>query len=465
MKKAFLLGLLIVLGMASVGSAELRGEWDTWLKLNLRPELALDSFYSFLDVQYATCNLTLEAASLLNADGLDAVWFEAYGSVGAFSAWSLLFFNPESFFGSSFMLFQNAAEVSVGGVDFYALFAVKDVYGGLGFIGTGFAIGGIGAVRGCRFGVEVAFNLDSQLWPIFRYGLYGGLTDWTYTLCASDIWYPYWILGQYTPYVIVPTCDLLFSYLTGIAQFPISCVDLYVGALFDCEGFLFLSFLAEDIDVGIDWLKIYGLSVTYWIDEKYVSLWTQIETGDVVCFQPYFTVWYAGESWPDAISLNALTLTCTVLGCQFYWGHLFDRYMVDYGEWMGMPAYDVWGGPRIEIYGFGPLGVNLVSLLDEYPCLWIVYEGDGQSGEPYFPNEVFGVRCDEDSCCGGLFSFALSNFFSTEFDAPVTGIFGWMGSYVELYVGVGSNVNLIGALNVTSLHGVEFITMGVEVAW
>jgi len=47
----------------------------------------------------------------------------------------------------------------------------------------------------------------------------------------------------------------------------------------------------------------------------------------------------------------------------------------------------------------------------------------------------------------------------------VNGIFGWMGSYIELTVGVGSNVSLIGGLNVSAALGTEFLTLGVKVAW
>jgi hypothetical protein len=42
---------------------------------------------------------------------------------------------------------------------------------------------------------------------------------------------------------------------------------------------------------------------------------------------------------------------------------------------------------------------------------------------------------------------------------------GWMGSYAELAAAIGPHVELIAALNVTALNGVDSVTMGVEVAW
>jgi len=463
MKRALVLCLFVVLGAACAAAAEFQAEWDTWLRLDLSPALAMEDFYSFLDLRYVTSSLTAEAAALVSPDGLDAVWFEAYGSVGAFSAWSLLCFDPNSDFGSEFTLFQNAAEISVGGVDFYAVMAMQDVsWVGLGWIGSGFALGGIGTVDGCRFAVEVTSNLEPLLFPILRYGLYAGLTDWTYTLCSSDIWYPYWIIGGYDILVDEDTCEVLISYVTAIAEFPICCADIYLGATFDCDGLGFFSLLVEDVDFGIDWLKIYGFSITYFLNWKHIELWTEIETGDVVCFRPYFTIHYDHELTTEfgPVTLNALTLSCWALGCEFYWGHLFDREMVHQSGRMYYPTY-FYGGPHFDQFGFEPTGVGLVSLNERFECAWVEWAG----AEFYAPNEVIGFRCDEDSCCGGLFSVASSSFFSTEYDVPITGLMGWMGSYAELAAAIGPHVELIAALNVTALNGVDSITMGVEVAW
>ncbi len=461
MKRALVLGLFVVLGAACAASAEFQAKWDTWLRLDLSPALALEDFYSFLDLRYGTSSLTAAAAALVSPDGLDAVWFEAYGSVGAFSAWSLLFFDPNEGLDSQFSLFQNAAEISIGDVDLYAIFAMQDVFGG-GTIGSGLAFGAIGTAGSCRFALEVTSNLEPLLFPILRYGLYAGLTDWTYTLCSSDIWYPYWIIGGYDVLVDEDTCEVFVSYVTGIAELPICCADIFLGATFNCEGLGFFSLLVEDVDFGIDWLKIYGFSITYFLNWKHIELWTAVETGEVVCFKPYFTVHYDHELATEfgPVTLNALTLSCWALGCEFYWGHLFDRQMVHYDGRMYYPTY-FYGGPHFDEFGFEPIGVGLVSLNEQFECAWVAWDGD----DAYLPNEVIGFRCDEDSCCGGLFSIAVSSFFSTEYDEPITGLFGWMGSYVELAAAVGPHMELVGALNVSALNGADSITMGVEVAW
>jgi hypothetical protein len=447
-----------MLGVGVACSAQLQGEWDTWLKLDLAP-FGLGSFYSFLDIQYLVGGWTLEAATIVDAAGLDNIWFEAYGSLGAFSAWSLVYFNPDKTT-PAFVGFENGAEVSIAGVDIYALFGILPKGEGWG---SGFALGGIGTAGDIRIGAEITWNLYPNLWFVFLYGLNGAVTDWTYTYCSSDIWNPYWYVGALG--VIQSGCDVIFSYITAVAQFPICCADIYVMAEFSCTGFDFLSFLAKNVDIGLDWLKIYELGITYDVDSKDIGFAFQIVTGDIVCFKPYFTIVTGSDGFftLDGIQLSALTLTCTVGGCEFFWGHIFDPMMMYYSGWM-WPTNPTLGGPALAEYRFNAMGGGLQRMTTAgKTCVYRVWDGTAYQ----YPNEVFGIQCDEDSCCGGLFSFGVSNFFSTDtFTVPdVTGIFGWMGTYVELTVGVGSNVSLVGGMNVSNLNGVEFLTIGVEVAW
>jgi len=453
MKKALVLSLFVMLGVGVACSAQLQGQWDTWLKLNLTDPIGLESFYSYLDIQYLVGGWTLEAAAVIDEDGLYTVWFEGFGQLGAFSMWSLAYFNPVDVLFSGF---ETAAEVSIAGVDLYALFAIQSVDGA---IGSGFAIGGIGTAGDIKIGAEVTWNLKSNLWTIWRYGV-GYVADWTYTDCSSDFFMPYWEIGGLS--VIQSSCQVAFTYLTGVAQFPVCCADVYAMVRFSCaSGFEFFSVMAKNVDIGIPWLKIYDVGATYFLDSKVAAAAIQIKTGDIVCFKPYFTIGGDVDGGVlDSIILNALTFTCTLGGCELYWGHIFDPYMYLYSSswWPGQSDFS-YGGTLLM--AFNPLGIGL-NYDDFYPyCSWVVTVDQ----ETFYPNEVFGIQCDEDSCCGGLFSFGVSNFFLSNDEDGVTGIFGWMGTYVELTVGVGSNVSLVGGMNVSALNGVEFITMGVQVAW
>lgn len=456
MKKALVLSLFVMLGVGVACSAQLQGEWDTWLKLDITPTFGLNSFYSFLDIQYLVGGWTLEAATIINEDGLYNIWFEAYGSLGAFSMWSLAAFDPTPT-APLFATFENGAEVSIAGVDIYALFAIQPVGAGWG---SGFALGGIGTAGDIRIGAEITWNLGSNLWGIFLYGLNGWVTDWTYSFCSAvggtDLWQPIWYYGSLG--VIQSGCEVIFSYITAVAQFPICCADVYVMARFSCTGFDCLGFLAKNVDIGLDWLKIYQLGFTYTLTDKNAGIFFQVVTGDIVCFKPYFTVQFdEATAAIQGITLNALTLSCTVGGCEFYWGHIFNHLMnkVSGSYWESGPCGMT--QPGFANFYFMPVGLLLSRYAD---CVWSVVVDE----TTYYPNEMFGIQCDEDSCCGGLFSFGVNNFFHTT-DSVATGIFGWMGTYATLTVGVGSNISLVGAMNVTALNGVEFITMGVQVAW
>jgi hypothetical protein len=489
---------------AFMGSAqEFKGEWDSIIKINgvsLAP-LSID-FYSYLDTQYVVSGFTLEAATIITEAGLANLWFEAYGTLGAFSMWSLVGFDPMT---PKFVNFENAVEVSIAGVNIYGLFGILPVADDpltIGVdesgIGSGFALGGIGTAGDIRVGVEFTSNLYPNLWFVMLYGLNGAVSDWTYTMCASDIWNPSWIVGALA--AIQTECISMFSYLTVVVEFPICCADVYVMGEFSCEGFDFMSFLVKNLDIGIPWLNIYELGITYTVDAKAIDFTFKVVTGDVVCFKPYWTiVTEDGGITLDGIKLNALTLSCDVGGCEIFWGHIFDFDQVRYTGWM-WPTNPSLTGPYVDDYRFEAVGGGLTRFVG-YGCafsvlvtkdVWTDADDDlifedtevvhGTAKSVAYPNEVFGFQCDQDSCCGGLFSFSVNNFFSTNpavlgvttasahltqtllSDAAI-GIFGWMGSYVELTAGIGSNLSVIGGLKVTAMNKVEFITMGFELAW
>jgi len=330
----------------------------------------------------------------------------------------------------------------------------------IGGPGTGFALGGIGTAGDIRLGAEITWNLYPNLWGIFLYGLNGWVTDWTYSFCSAvggtDLWQPIWYYGSLG--VVQSTCEVIFTYITAVAQFPICCADVYVMARFSCTGFDCLGFLVKNVDIGLDWLKIYQLGFTYTLTDKNAGIFFQVVTGDIVCFKPYFTVQFdEATAAIQGITLNALTVSCTVGGCEFYWGHIFNHLMnkVSGSYWESGPCGMT--QPGFANFYFMPVGLLLSRYAD---CVWSVVVDE----TTYYPNEMFGIQCDEDSCCGGLFSFGVNNFFHTT-DSAATGIFGWMGTYAQLTVGIGSNISLVGALNLSAGNGVEWILMGVNVAW
>jgi len=142
MRNALVLGLFVVLGVAFVSSAQLSGQWYTSLKLDLDPFGTYETpsgwqepfFYSVLDIQYLVGDWTFAAAAEFSTTQVNTmtasyydVWFEAYGSLGPFSSWSLLALSTSSFQGLQqpvWEVFQSGAALTIGGVDTYAVFAL-----------------------------------------------------------------------------------------------------------------------------------------------------------------------------------------------------------------------------------------------------------------------------------------------------------------------------------------------------
>jgi len=500
MKRALVLSLLVVIGLAFAGSAQtFAGEWDTYLGIDVNEtDIGLAGFYSFLDMQYLIGGWTFESASLLSSAGLVGQWFEAYGSLGAFSAWSLLAFDPTL---PAFLTFENVAEISIAGVDVFAAFAIADTYwagittndcqtAATGVVASGFALGGIGTAGDVRIGLEVTWNLYPTLYSVWLYGVYGGVSDWSWQPC-NYIWDGRWFLGGLAP--IQTGCDVVFSYLTAMVEFPICCATITGMAMFDCAtGFDFLNIVVKDIDLGIPWLKIWGMGITYTVAEKNIGYYFQLVGGDAVCFTPYLSV-KMYENYFDGIQLDALTFACDIGGCTFNWGHIFDRAWMSYSGSPQNPFWPYYPGASYFSEGaeyshyFTPTG----SITTRSYCSFRVDTGITESDEdcpdalgPYavyaYPNEMFGLSCDQDSCCGGLFSFDVYNFFHTTADTAgvldrgdgdnedatgMTGIFGWMGTYVEVHIGIGANSTVTTGLTVTAKNGVETFLVGFELGW
>ncbi|MGD9675974.1 MAG: hypothetical protein AB7V19_04745, partial [Candidatus Bipolaricaulia bacterium] len=71
MKWALVLTLVVVVAAAVAGSAQLQGEWNTLVWLDLSPTFDLAEFYSFFDIQYLMGGWMLEAAALVDQLGLN----------------------------------------------------------------------------------------------------------------------------------------------------------------------------------------------------------------------------------------------------------------------------------------------------------------------------------------------------------------------------------------------------------
>jgi len=428
MKKALVLAIVCALGLGFAGFAAspLSGSWATDIcfePLIAGHSLDVDSFMSVLDLDYTVGGWIFGMTMILDSGGFDNLYFDATGNLGAFSMSSFLDFDPTAL-APKFLSWENAAQVSIAGVQFYGLFAVQNVANEFDVytIGSGAAFGAIGTAGDLKVGAEIDFNLASELSTMWTYG-FGYLTTWVTYDCGA------WYKGMLS-IVQTETC-VCWTGFDIKAQFPFTCATVLVTANFNpTDGFHSVTFGFDDINIGIPWLLLDDVDITFHIQTKSIALdWQLVYTG--VCFTPYLSVVY--DSALDTITgikFNALTLSYTWNGVTFKAGDIFGDH--------------VWGGYH---YGFSATG-DLTST-----CIYdTLYD------------EFFGVEVDGDSCCGGAFSAGVYNFFRVDAPVAVGGIFDWQETLVNLEFGIASNLTIRLSLGVDTAD-INSLCVGFTFTW
>ena len=472
MKKALVIGvaLVLMLGVATVADG-LFGEWSTWISLgvtDIDANVTLHSFDSYLNLGYMVGGCTFEMHSIVGAEGLRYVWFDGFGSLGAFTFKTWIGFDPGGdvtwFTEPGFLAWDTAVTVSIAGVELYALMALEDMlYNSLynwdealgyeqGDIGYGFALGGIGQCGDARVGAEVDFNVSPQLCWYWYYGYDGGLTDWWGSYCDT-----HFNTARYIgPGAAIQSgCEVAFSGAQLWVEYPFTCFTLLSRVGFSCDnGFEKLCLTAYDIDLCLGWLKLWALDICFEIQTKTATYAFDVVVCEDLCFTPYFSV-HMDDNVLDGIELDALTLDYDFNGVTFKWGHMFDNVWPRAAGWgsvccdlcaAGYPAYAAGTS-----WYFTPKG----AITRRSYCGLMIEDAEQVE---YRPDEFFGIELDSDACCGGALAGGIYTFFDTDGLVNVE-LFDWLATYTEVTVGVGSNVEIRGSLLV-SFVGVEDFGIG-----
>jgi len=465
LKKALVVAMVMVLGLGlAAWAGSFSGEWNSKVSFDLSAgagsAITLAGFQSFIDVQYGVGTFTFESSTLFREAGLLGQWFEAFGTLGAFQVWSLLTFDPAN---ALFVDFEAVVDVSIAGVEIYAGAALQDpswngtwtssVYSvPTGDVGFGSLFGVIGTAGDLKVGGEIDFNVSPLIHWVWHYGVFGGVTDWTYFVCD-----PYDIEGAawQSLTVIQTDCTTAFSYATFYAEYPWACADILAYLEFSCDGFTGFSIGVENVDFGLSWLNIYAFEVNFTTQSKSTGLWFDIAVADTVCFTPYIeVVTEEGSNYSiTGLELNALTVSYDLAGCTIGWGQIFDHEWVRHSGWMTGYNY----APYADNWYFTPTGG--ITRNEGYGCAAAF-----GSGNDVYPNEYFGIACDSDSCCGGALSFGVHNFLMSDAGASMYGIFGWLGTYASVNVGIGSNMNVMAGMKV-DYESLQSFTIGFALTW
>jgi hypothetical protein len=432
MKKALVLGLLVLGLGAAVYAGPLTGSWATTIRFDGSP-LAILGFESVLQIDYAVGGWVLGANAIFNATAFDNLFFEADGQLGAFRFNSMLDFEPQT---PSFMAWTNAAALSLAGVDVFALFMVKNLgTADAPIIGSGATIGLVGSAGDISWTVITAFNMPVNGYYWWAYGY-----DW---MIARDAYksscYAFggWSKPSALPWSVqTQGCCVCWSGTSIYVDFPFTCLDVTAYVDFTCTaGFSGFGLYLTGIESGLGWLTIEEVDIDFTVDSKAVTTYFGLSFGDWGCVRPYFTL-EGADTTITGITLNALLLTYSFNGVTFKAGEIFDN------TWY---SWALPGDP--ETWGFTKTG----GLSYTAACIYnIAYD------------EYFGVEIDGDSCCGGSFKVGIYSFFDIDQDG--TSLFDWAELLGSVSLGIGSNTTLyFGASYLNT--GLNWFEVGLKFVW
>jgi len=128
-------------------------------------------------------------------------------------------------------------------------------------------------------------------------------------------------------------------------------------------------------------------------------------------------------------------------------------------------GFSDWGRPALLLVPVWQAEDGLPFLLHRrhQPVHLLCVQGKDRRAVDYL-RKFFGLSIDGDSCCGGAYNVDIYNFFIAGGDPDEYGIFGWLGTYGEIEVGIGSNTT-ISAGAIVSFQGFEELHFDFGFSW
>jgi len=441
MKKALVLSLLAVfaIGAAVLADGTFTGSWNTQIGFNLAgPNVQVASFNSTLKVDYTLSGWDFGTVAMFTNTSFPNLFFSATGTLGAFSLYSVVDFNPAI---PAFHSWVNFGEVSIAGVTMFGIWDTYNFDGATPNIGTGVTLGAQATMGDVKVLGLAFFNMvDSSIY-YYYYGVDYIKGRIAYVSTCTGAWY-----NPYTSFIAVQTagCTLGWTGADIYVDIPFCCLDVGAYLTMSCaNGFNGFGFMITNIQSGISWLNLDEVDIDFTINSKAVSTYFSLNLGDIACVKPYFSVDGTGTQI-QGITLNALMLSCTIGNVKFIAGEIFDN---TWASQLNGTSY-TWG---FKVDG---------TLTNSGSCIYKPWYYE--NGEYY--NEMAGVSLNTDGCCGGAFKASVIAFFDTSSSAPVT-IFGWKELVATASIGIGSNVSLSVGASFEVPTGLHLFNLGVTFSW
>jgi len=427
MKKALVLTLAFALGLGFAAFAgPISGSWSSSVTFTNGTTVEVTAFGSELVVDYTVGGWVFGTHAIFDLTSFDNLFFDATGTLGAFSFKSLLDFEPET---PQFVFWGNAGSVSIAGINLYGISSIYNFSSTTTpEIGVGWQVGGNGSAGDVDITANVRFNMPDKSYYIWAYGYDWFLGKMAYKSCGT------WVKPYSGWQVQTNSCSAGFSGADIYVEFPFTCLDVMLNASFSCaDGFDAFNIELYNFGLGLDWLSLSEIDITFSVDSKEVTTYLGLSLGDATCITPYVSLEGDGTSL-TGITLNALLLEYSFNGVTFKAGEIFDN------TWY---SYMV---PEASQYTYGFTATGGIS----YACIY---------NEAY--DEYFGFEIDGDSCCGGAFAVSVFNWFDT---GDSTSIFDWMETTANLEIGLGSNTTFSTGLSLDN-GGLNALKLGFEFTW
>jgi len=275
MKRGLVLGLLLLLGIGCIASAQsLEGRWILDIEINPQEVVFADAIDldTVISVSYTISSWTFTSQTALDQDGWVDQDFSTTGLLGSFTLTSALDLNPDATFGSW--------TTTVGTTFAGAVLGLELVLQGND---TFLTLTGSGVSAGVSIDIDIEFGDDDE------------------------------------------ECDFPFSEFSIGLDFAFCCAEVSADVVFGCDGFDHITLATSGITTSLlPWLSIAG-QLTYTLQTKSLTLSPSFDFGTVTCIDFYVSVATGSDplSFGD-ISIDGIELSCDVGVVTFtglsYWG-------------------------------------------------------------------------------------------------------------------------------------------------
>ena|GEM_PF-6391227 len=466
MKKALVLGLILLFGVGIAATAQLSGYWSSSITIDPSP-VTFDKFFTALDstlkVDYALSNWTFGGVSSFDITGFSAQTFSASGALGAFTFATSMSFDPAyvttktyaiqtpTFIGGptqtnsinnlcprtwasttstpEFTKWDVTASVSIAGVSFEAYVLQDYANTDVTLANYLYLPSGLTAYTQTDSVSYTSYN-NGMGWRLKVGGSFGAVNVTSYTYfniseLGAKTTYGLTIAKRGTYSIAVAGCAFLFNeQYVLIEGFTFGCATIDIGLKITCAGFSDITFLVKDVSLG-GWAN-FDFQIKFTESTKAVTTNLAFVTPAFACVELEVgfgsgAVGYAITGKViDSLYIHGLKFEATWNGITFTSVTEFDAasLLMSTSTAYAYLNGDTEVGFLVPFTGIKTAAVEWDCEEPSVACADAVYwaldeafEVKCIATERFRLWEKFTIDVDADGCCGGLFDLTVTTYF------------------------------------------------------